>query len=147
MNKDRKVNLMRLALAMLLVAGLAVAAYPQLRQVIKAVGVTLAVRQFSGEMNKGMNRLLGWNDTSAVKTKVVPILSVGINSRNAIGAAQVIGPAAAVDQVQAVAQVEGDFLGREVRLRGLVPVASDKDLSNPKRVAGVGVSGIVDLKL
>jgi hypothetical protein len=93
MNQQRKAPFARMAMIVVLIAVLAVAAFPQLRQVIKAVGATLAVRQFSGDLNRGMNRITGWKDTNAVKTKVVPILSVGINARNAIGAAQVIGPA------------------------------------------------------
>jgi len=85
-------------------------------------------------------------------TKVVPILSVGIgivssNPGSYIGAAQVQGPAAAVNKVQAVAQIEGSFLGA-VRLKGLVPVDSLNPLAGDlHRVYGVGVTALVDFQL
>jgi len=76
-------------------------------------------------------------------TKVVPIISIG--TKGYIGAAQVTGPASSIEQVKAVAQVEGSFNGM-VRVKGLVPV----DSTNPvgaSRVQGVGVSAIIDLKI
>jgi hypothetical protein len=50
-----------------------------------------------------------------------------------------------VEKVNAVASPEINFLG-EVRLRALIPVSS-KDVTKIRNVEGVGVSGIVDLKL
>ena len=55
------------------------------------------------------------------------------------------GPASSLEQVKAVAQVEGSFNGM-VRVKGLVPV----DSTNPvgaSRVQGVGVSALIDLKI
>ncbi|MEQ1823898.1 MAG: hypothetical protein ABL949_15430 [Fimbriimonadaceae bacterium] len=118
-----------------------------LGKLIKVGGVALLVDQFGGEMNKGLNRLTKHNDSATVKTKVVTILSVGIGRSHAIGAAQVMGPPDKVDKVVAIAQPEADLLGRQIRLRALIPV-SDKNVTKAiKTVDGVGVSGIVDIKL
>ena len=121
----------------------------QIKQIIKIVGVGAAVKQFGGDINKSLNNLTGHKDTASISTKVVPIISAGINSRQAIGAAQVMGPKRLIDQVEAVAQIDQDILGKEIKIRAMIPVstAEIKDLSNIKRVEGVGVSGTVDLKL
>jgi len=42
--------------------------------------------------------------------------------------------------------VEGNFSGAGVRVRGLIPIAT-KSISNIRRVPGVGVSGLIDVKL
>jgi hypothetical protein len=119
----------------------------QIRQVIKIIGVGAAVKQFGPEINRGINKLANHKDTSTRATKVVPILSAGIASRQAIGAAQVMGPKSLVDKVQAVAQLDQDLFGREVKIRAMIPVSSTDVVSNIRKVEGVGVSGIVDLKL
>ena len=118
----------------------------QFKQILKIVGVGAAVKQFGPDLNKGINKLVKHSDTDKNFTKVVPILSAGLASRQAIGAAQVKGPKALVDKVQAVAQIEQDLFGREVKIRAMVPVEK-ADLTEIKAVEGVGVSGIVDLKL
>lgn len=119
----------------------------QIKQVIKIIGVGAAVKQFGPEINRGINKLANHKDTSTRTTKVVPIISAGINSRQAIGAAQVMGPKSLVDKVQAVAQLEQDLFGREVKIRAMIPVESQDVVKNIRKVDGVGVSGIVDLKL
>ena len=83
------------------------------------------------------------NLSTEYTTIVVPIISIG--TKGYIGAAQVTGPASSIEQVKAVAQVEGSFNGM-VRVKGLVPV----DSTNPvgaSRVQGVGVSALIDLKI
>jgi hypothetical protein len=52
-----------------------------------------------------------------------------------------------LDQVKAVAQLEGKVhaIGG-IRLRALIPIAA-RSVSNLKRVPGVGVSALVDIKL
>lgn len=122
-------------------------AAPQLKQILKAGGVILAISTFGKDMNNGLNKLWGRRDTSNLKTKVVPILTVG--SGTAIGAVQVMGPPSKVDDVVAVAQPEVKILGGEVRLRALIPVSSKsvKSGSALEIVDEVGVSGIVDLRL
>lgn len=116
----------------------------QVREVIKILGVGAVVQKFGPDINRAMNKLGSHEDSNASTTKVVPILSVG--SRRAIGAAQVMGPRDAVETVKAVAQLDQDLFGREIKIRAMIPIASE-ELSNIRRVEGVGVSGIVDLRV
>jgi hypothetical protein len=118
---------------------------PQVRELLKVLGVGAVVQRFGPDINKAINKLTSHKDTRVSKTKVVPILSVG--SRQAIGAAQVMGPAVDVDKVNAVAQLDQDIFGREVKIRALVPITSKDVLKDLRRVENVGISGIVDLKL
>lgn len=120
----------------------------QLKQAIKIIGVGAAVTQFGPEMNRQLNKITGHTDTESKFTRVVPIITVGLNTRGAIGAAQVMGSKKQVQKVKAVAQPEVDLFG-EVKLRAMIPV-SDVDVTDPKKIKavdGVGVSGVVDLKL
>jgi hypothetical protein len=137
----------KLALSLAGVLVLSAVGATQIRQVIKLIGVGAAVKQFGPEINRGINRLTSHRDTYDMTTKVVPIISGGINSRNAVGAAQVMGPRDKVDEVQAVAQIDQDLFGREVKIRAMIPISSREIVKDIKRVEGVGVSGIVDLKL
>lgn len=116
-----------------------------LRSIITGGAVVFAVDRFGGQMNRSINTLtMNRNLGPTAATKVVPILSLGSGSY--IGAAQVSGPAHSVDQVKAVAQVEGEFARDQFRARALVPVSS-RGTTNIQRVSGVGVSAILDLKL
>ena len=119
----------------------------QIGQLIKIVGIGAAIKQFGPQINSAINKIASHSDSATVVTKVVPILSGGIGSRKGIGAAQVMGPKAQVDKVQAVAQIEQDILGREVKIRAMIPIESKDVIQDIRRVEGVGVSGIVDLKL
>jgi hypothetical protein len=77
-------------------------------------------------------------------TKVVPIVSLGNGAH--IGAAQVGGTTkSAVDRTQAVAQLEGDF--KSIRARALIPIDSENPIKQFRRVKGVGVTAIIDVKL
>jgi hypothetical protein len=115
-----------------------------LTDAIKIGGIGFAVSQFGKPINDAINKLTGTKgDDPHFSTKVVPILSAGQGT--AIGACQVGGPKAAVDTVKAVAQIEGKFFG-SVRIRALIPIAAN-NVSNIKRVQGVGITGLVDLKL
>jgi hypothetical protein len=115
--------------------------------VVKVVGVGAAVDKFGPEINKEFNKLTKHKDTVIETTKVVPIISIGINGgSSAIGAAQVTGPQDKVAKVKAVAQPEAKVFG-ELRIRALIPVESKNVIQNIKKVEGVGVTGIVDLKL
>ncbi|TMI82297.1 MAG: hypothetical protein E6H04_05005 [Bacillati bacterium ANGP1] len=120
---------------------------------IKLFGIGYVVKTYGDQINSAINSLMLNNKArNRDMTKVVPILSVGIgivssNPGSYIGAAQVQGPAAAVNKVQAVAQIEGSFLGA-VRLKGLVPVDSLNPLAGDlHRVYGVGVTALVDFQL
>jgi len=135
-----------IAICLVLVGALGVA---QIKEAIKIIGVGAAVKQFGPDINKQFNKLTKHTDTPDMSTKVVPIISVGIGAGSggsAIGAAQVTGPKDKIDKVAAVAQPEAKIFG-EIRIRALIPVSSKNVIENIKKVDGVGVSGIVDLKL
>jgi len=77
-------------------------------------------------------------------TKVVPIVSIGNGTH--IGAAQVGGVTkSAVDNTQAVAQLETEF--NRIRIEVLIPIDNVNPLKQFKRVQGVGVTAIIDVKL
>ena len=77
-------------------------------------------------------------------TKVVPIVSLGSGAH--IGAAQVGGTTkASVDKTKAVAQLEGDF--NRIRARALIPIDSENPIQQFRRVQGIGVTAIIDVKL
>ncbi|MCS6775543.1 MAG: hypothetical protein RMJ43_04675 [Chloroherpetonaceae bacterium] len=137
----RKLNLV-LVVTLLFVGGVATA---QLGSVLKGGGVAFLVSRFGKDINKAINDLTRTQDSTATyATKVVPILSAGTGTQ--VGACQVMGPPDAVNKVSAVAQIEGNFRAAGVRIRGLVPVATS-NVTNIKRVPGVGISGLIDLKL
>ena len=121
----------------------------QIRQIIKSLGVGVAVDKFGGEINKQFNKLTRHTDSDQNFTKVVPIIGVGIGAKSAIGAAQIKGAKVNVQKVRAVASPEIELFGKEIRIRAMIPVSTDKvtDVGSIKAVDGVGVSGIVDLKL
>jgi hypothetical protein len=119
----------------------------QIREILKVLGVGAAVQKFGPDINKAINKLAGHKDTDATFTKVVPILTVGIGKSSAIGAAQVTGKRSNVEKVRAVAAPETELFGKEIRIRALIPISNDKVDQGIKKVEGVGISGIVDLKL
>ena len=136
----------------LLIAGgatllLAAVGTAQLKQVLKILGVGAVVKQFGGEIDRAFNKLVKRDVRPGFKTKVVPIISGGLNGRTAIGAAQVSGPTAQVNKVQNVAQLDQDVFGREVKIRAMIPIQGDVITSALRPVDNVGITGIVDLKL
>ncbi|MCC6687408.1 MAG: hypothetical protein IT205_10550 [Fimbriimonadaceae bacterium] len=137
----------RIALIATAALVLSTTALPQIRQAIKIIGVGAAVQKFGPDMNKALNRLTKHTDTPARYTKVVPILTVGIGKSSAIGAAQVMGPKSLVDKVKAVAAPETELFGKEIRIRALIPTSNKTITDKFETVDGVGVSGIVDLKI
>lgn len=144
----------------IIVAGLVVAAVlaggtlasaQSIGDVIKAVGVGAAVKLFAPQLNNFINGLLRARDAETRQTtKVVPILSISIGigapGQATIGAAQVSGSKSAVDRVQAVAALDGNFQD-VVHVRALVPVDSLEPWKRLRRVPGVGVSAIIDLRI
>ncbi len=133
-----------------LAVGMIVSAVPSsavdLGGVLTGAGIVFLVDHFSGQLNDFINKLtlnkgVGVQD----RTKVVPIISVGSGAY--AGAAQVSGPASAVDTVKAVAMVEAGMSGKTFRIKALIPVASKDVIKDLKRVSGVGVSAIVDVRL
>lgn len=128
------------------------AAQVSVGSLIKLFGIGYVVKQYGPQINSAINAIMLNNQAENKElTKVVPIISVGVGLGTGggayIGAVQVQGPKAALDQVQAVAEVEGSFMGT-IRLRGLVPVNSLNPLAgNLHRVYGVGVTALVDFQL
>ncbi len=114
-------------------------------ELIKVVGVTAAVAHFGPQMNGEINRVAHTPDGPNNYSKVVPILSGGINSRKAVGAAQVRGPKWRVSQVEAVAMIDQNLLGLRVKI--LIPISAKQIYKNMKPVPGVGVTGIVDISV
>ena len=55
--------------------------------------------------------------------------------------------AAQVEKVKAVAQIEANMAGKTFRIGALVPVESKDIVKDLKRVTGVGVTAIVDVRL
>ena len=149
----RAPHIVALALAVtLLVGGIAVQVHGQdIFGIIKTLGIGYAVRTFAPQINNFINTLLQ-NRGVAVreKTKVVPILSIaiGVNTPGGayIGAAQVSGPKAAVDRVQAVAELDADFQ-QAFRIKVLVPVDNLQPWVAFRRVNGVGVSAVIDIRI
>lgn len=119
--------------------------------IIKTLGIGVAVRAFAPALNNFINTLLQ-NRGAAVQaqTKVVPILSIsiGISTPGSayVGAAQVSGPLAALAKVQAVAVIEADYQ-QAFRVKALVPVDNLQPWVAFRRVPGVGVSAIIDLRI
>jgi hypothetical protein len=119
--------------------------------IVKTIGVGAAVKAFAPALNSFINKLVQAKDPTTLQTtKVVPILSIsiGVNTpgQAAIGAAQVSGPKASVDKVQAVAALDANYQG-SFSIRALVPVDSLEPWKQVRRVPSVGVSAIIDLKL
>lgn len=119
--------------------------------IIKTLGIGAAVRAFAPALNNFINTLLQ-NRGAAVQaqTKVVPILSItiGISTPGSayVGAAQVSGPPAALAKVQAVAVIEADYQ-QAFRVKALVPVDNLQPWVAFRRVPGVGVSAIIDIRI
>ena len=119
--------------------------------IVKTLGIGVAVKMFAPQLNTFINNLLQAKDVQTNQTtKVVPILSlsigIGAPSRATIGAAQVAGSKAAVQKVQAVASLDGNF-SNVFQVKALVPVDSLEPWKQLRRVPGVGVSAIIDLRI
>ncbi|MCE5199844.1 MAG: hypothetical protein ABFD54_07365 [Armatimonadota bacterium] len=117
-----------------------------LGDIVKVGGVAFVVDKFGDQINKFVNTItanknLGTDEATAV----VPIISLG--GGGYIGAVQVIGTKANVEKTKAVVQVESNAtFGRNIRVKALVPVGS-RTTSNIKRIYGVGVSAIIDIRI
>ena len=114
--------------------------------VVKVGGVAFVVDKFGSQINGFVNKLTANKNVGTQQaTKVVPIISLG--GGGYIGAAQVMGTKANVAKTKAVVQIEGNAVfGRNIRAKALVPVGS-KTTSNIKRIYGVGISAIIDVRI
>jgi uncharacterized protein YwlG (UPF0340 family) len=138
----RRKTLLISAALLIFMSGMATA---QLDKILKGGGIAFLVSQFGKDINSALNKLTRTKDrTSTYATKVVPVLSAGTGTQ--VGAVQIMGPPSQVDKVSAVAQVESNFRALDLRIRALIPIAT-KNVTNIKRVTGVGISGLIDVKL
>lgn len=117
-----------------------------LGDVVKVGGVGFIVEKFGGQINDFINKLTANKNLSTTEsTNVVPIISLG--GGGYIGAVQIIGAKANVEKCKAVVQLEANAaFGKNLRIKALVPVGS-KTTSNIKRIYGVGVSAIIDIRI
>ena len=134
-----------------LLGGTAAVYAQDLGTVIKTLGVGAAVKMFAPQLNNFINSLLRAKDAETKQTtKVVPILSISIGigtpGQATIGAAQVAGPKSAVNKVQAVAAIDANFSG-VWQIKALIPVDSLEPWKRLRRVVGVGVSAIIDVRI
>jgi hypothetical protein len=112
---------------------------------LKVGGAKVLIDEFGDEIDDFINNFLDNKDASVgASTKVVPILSA-IGGKH-IGAAQVVGPKAAVETVDAVVQLETSFQDKLFRIKVMIPIEGGS-VSDIDRVEGVGVSSIIDIKL
>ncbi len=139
-----KTQLRAFALGVLVTLG-CMLGYTQLDKILKAGGIAVVVDRLGRDIDRAINSLTRTKPDQNFATKVVPIISAGNGAY--VGAVQVMGRPNLVQKVQAVAQVEGNFMGNEVRLRALIPISTKEPQKGIDRVEGVGVSAIVDIRL
>lgn len=133
------------ALAFLLLTVFSTVCGAQFGSLLKGGGIAFIISQFGPDINKAINAASKTPSNSPdFATKVVPVISVGDGKQ--AGAVQVMGPRDAVAKVQAVAQFETQFKPAGIRLRGLVPIDS-KNVKEIHRIPGVGISGLLDIKI
>jgi len=117
-----------------------------LNKVLVGAGGIIAVKAIAGPLNTFIDHIMLANHVANKdKTKVVPIVTVG--SATYLGAAQVSGPAAAVDRTQAVGSFAAAWNNNVWQVRALVPVDNINVLQGFKRVYGVGVDAVINAKL
>ena len=146
MNANVKLAIISLMLVIALVASMSVTHAGLFGDVIKVGGIGFVVDKFGPQINDFVNKLTANKNLGTQEaTAVVPILTLG--SGGYIGAVQVIGTKANVEKCKAVVQLEGNAIfGKNIRAKALVPVGS-KTTSNIKRIYGVGVSAIIDIRI
>ena len=116
-----------------------------LGKVVKVGGIGFLVKQFGPEINKTINTLLQQKGIRySGRTKVVPALSAGSGAY--VGAAQVQGDDAQVDQVHYVVNVEIPL--DRFRGKAMLPIRSfTKGTRDLKPVNGTGVSAVIDFRI
>jgi hypothetical protein len=146
----KKSRFLAVVMAVTLLAGITITTVPSvgadLGGILKGAGLVYLVDRFGEQLNDFVNKVT-FNKGVGVedRTKVVPIISIGQGAY--AGAAQVSGPAAQIDKVKAVAQIETNMAGKTFRIKALVPVESKDIVKDLKRVSGVGVSAMIDVRL
>ena len=109
------------------------------------VGGGAVVKAIAGPINDFINTVT-FNKGAQFQgyTKVVPIVSMGDGAY--VGAAQIGGTSKeSVEATQAVAQLEVSFQG--IRAKVLIPIDSLNPLQQFRRVQGIGVTAVIDVKI
>jgi hypothetical protein len=114
---------------------------------LKIGGIGFVVKQFDTEIDKGINEIMAKNGVMPeAKTKVVPIIRIGLSDPTAVGAAQVVGPPTQVDKVQAVGESQIRIGGIGGRI--LLPLSTKKAVTKSVRgVGGVGISANIKINI
>lgn len=134
-----------LAIAMFAL-GAAVASAQSFRQILRVGGAVAVADRLGPQIDTALNQVTGQRNLGhEAATKVVPVLSVG--QGRFIGIVQVAGPAQAIEETQAVAQIETrlPLIGGS-RAKILIPI-NTRSVTNMRRVSGVGVSSVIDMPL
>ena len=117
-----------------------------LNKVLTGAAGVYAVKLIAGPLNSFIDSVLLTNHiANQGKTKVVPIVTTG--SATYVGAAQVSGPADAVDRVQAVGALAFEWNNGVWKGTILIPIDSLNPLKGFKRVYGVGVDAVINARL
>lgn len=120
-----------------------------LGDILKDAAITVAggaaVKALAPQLNEFINTI---TFNKGVKydgfTKVVPIVSIGSGTR--VGAAQIgANTKSAMDRTKAVAQLEGEY--KRIRAKALIPIDQENPIKGFRRVKGVGVTAIIDVRL
>ena len=145
--KTKKVIAAVMMTAAMAVAPLTVAnADSFVNKVLTGAAGIYGVKLIAAPLNSFLDNLLLTNHiANEGKTKVVPILQTGTGTY--VGAAQVSGPAYAVDRVQAVGSLAFEWNNNVWRGSILIPIDSLNPLKGFKRVYGVGVDAVINAKL
>lgn len=147
MKAEIKLGLVALCLVVALLGSTALTTQAGLLGDVAKVGIVgLAVDKFGPQINSALNKVTANKNLSTDEaTNVVPIISLG--GGGYIGAVQVIGAKQNIEKCKAVVQLEANqVLGKNIRAKILVPVGS-KTTSNIKRIYGVGVSAMIDIRI
>jgi hypothetical protein len=144
MGIGKRTTALMLAVCLLFLAAVFAYGGGEFQKMLKLLGVPWLVKEHGTAINKFFNTLTANKNLSTQEaTKVVPIVSLG--SGGHVGAAQVAGPQEKLNDCKAVLQIEGDW--NSLRGNALVPVNESNPTKSPKRVKGVGVSAILEIKL
>jgi hypothetical protein len=122
---------------------LAICSAPWLARAAAAITSIPNDREVAGPLDGAINALLRHEGlTSQMTSAVVPI--VGYNGSDAtLRLAQINGPAAAVNRVTAVLEVDNEADHDKWQFTALIPVASVTGGGRGHRVDGVGVTAIL----
>jgi len=116
----------------------------ELSSLVKGGVVSAAVYAMADTINSGINLITGKLGAENKQiTKVVPIITLGDAAR--VGAVQVSGPEERVQECEAALLLDKSIT-ENIRAKIFIPVNS-VSVTNVKRVQGVGVAAIIDIKI